>query len=230
MPDSPNPLHRLFARKQQAPADPPTAAESGDMQATTKARDYLEEIRRKMERLAEDFAAGRVNPTQFQELYAHYQQERQLIENTLAEAPETAAWRASIASQEGESVIIRRRHAARILGYAIYRNTGGTLLRSVGEYNVDERLVASTLESFASAEEQGEGQMRSIEVENERWAHFIPGQYTTLAVLFSTEPARAQLNMLRDLQAHFERANGQLLARGVNDPTRFIFPHAAVFE
>lgn len=233
MPDSLSSLRRFFEQKKEdrPPELDPAPERSADDVAIEKARAYLEEVRQKMERLAEDFAAGRVNTTQFQELYAHYQQERKAIEEILEEAPEAAAWRAAVAQEEGESVIIRRRHAARILGYAIYLNTNDTLLRSVGEYNLDERMVTSMLDSFrTSAEESLQRQMRSIEIDDAQWVRFVPGQYTTLAVVFSNEPARAQLDMLRDLQAHFERANRHLLNRGVTDVSQFVFPHAAVFE
>lgn len=235
MSNSSNPLRRLFGHKEKndTPEEPVAASAppSADEAAVEKARAYLEEVRQKMERLAGDFAAGRVNTTQFQELYAHYQQERRAIEEILQEAPEAAAWRATVAQEEGESIIIRRRHAARILGYAIYLNVSNVLLRSVGEYDIDERVVTSMLDSFrTSAPVDIEKQMRSIEIENARWVRFVPGQHTTLAVLFSNEPARAQLDMLRDLQTHFEQANQRLFARGVTDPSQFVFPHAAVFE
>lgn len=229
-----NPLRRLFGRKEEDALEESMAAStqpSADEAAIEKARAYLEEVRQKMERLAGDFAAGRVNTTQFQELYAHYQQERRAIEEILQEAPEAAAWRAAVAQEEGESIIIRRRHAARILGYAIYLNASSILLRSVGEYDIDERMVTSMLDSFrTSTPNDLEKQMRSIEIENARWVRFVPGQHTTLAVLFSNEPARAQLDMLRDLQTHFEQANQRLFARGITDPAQFVFPHAAVFE
>jgi hypothetical protein len=232
MPDASNPLRRLFGQKDEPqPQEPAASAEAPADAALDKARGYLEEVRQKMERLAEDFAAGRVNTTQFQELYAHYQTERKAIEEILEQAPEAAAWRAAVAQEEGESIIIRRRHAARILGYAIYLNANDTLLRSVGEYNIDERVVKSMLDSFhTGGEENVQSQMRSIEIENAQWVRFVPGQHTTLAVLFSNEPARAQLEMLRDLQAHFERANQHLLNRGVTEASQFVFPHAAVFE
>ncbi|HEY66747.1 MAG TPA: hypothetical protein G4N97_00560 [Thermoflexia bacterium] len=223
-------LRRLFKRKAEAPEEPAVGSEpSADEVAIAKARAYLEQVRQKMERLAEDFAAGRVNPTQFQELYAHYQRERKVVMEALEETPEAAAWRAAAAT--GESVIIRRRHAARILGYAIYLNASGAPIRTVGEYHVDARLLASMLDSFRSnIEEALERQIHSLEIEHGRWVGFVPGQYTTLVVLFSVEPARAQLDMLRDLQAHFERANQQQFARGITDPAQLVFPHAVVFE
>jgi len=223
-------LRRLFRRKKGALEEPAGEPEpSADEAAVAKARAYLEEIRQKMERLAEDFAAGRVNPTQFQELYTHYRQERRAVTQALEETPEAAAWRAVAAM--GDSTIIHRRHAARILGYAIYLNASGAPIRTVGEHHVDARLLASMLDSFRfDTEEPLERQMRSIEIEHGRWVGFVPGQYTTLVVLFSVEPARAQLDMLRELQAHFERANQHQFARGITDSTRLIFPHAVMFE
>ena len=227
---APNPLRRLFGSKGET-TEKPNVNTAADEAAIAKAQAYLDQVRQKMERLAEDFAAGRINITQFQELYAHYQQERKIIEETLGEAPETAAWRATVATGEGESTIIRRRHAARILGYAIYLNVSAALLRAVGQYDMDNRLVTTMLDSLrGGTAEQVERQMRGIEIENGQWVGFVPGQHTTLAVLFSVEPARAQLETLRDLQAHFERANERLFARGITDPAQFVFPHAAVFE
>jgi len=225
-------LGRLFRRREEPPQEPVAEPEhSVDDTAIAKAQAYLDQIRQKMERLAEDFAAGKVNTTQFQELYAHYQQERRAIEETLEETPETAAWRATVAAEEGESVIIRRRHAARILGYAIYLNDNITPLRTIGKYDIDDHLVMSMLASFCNSNKsQQEQHMRGIEIEGSRWMGFVPGQYTTLVVLFSIEPARAQLNMLRDLQEHFERANQRTLARGTDDPSKLVFPHAAAFE
>ena len=232
MPTSPNPLRRLFKGKDGTQDEANVApGESTDQAAVAKARAYLDQVRQKMERLADDFASGKVNATQFQELYAHYQQERRTVEQTLEETPEAAAWRATVAEEEGESVIIRRRHAARILGYAIYLSADTTPLRTIGKYDIDDRLIASMLDSFrVHADEQPEQQMRGIEIEDARWVGFVPGQYTTLVVLFSVEPARAQLDMLRDLQAHFEHANQRLLARGIANPAQLVFPHAAVFE
>lgn len=206
------------------------ASQSADESAVAKARAYLDQVRQKMEKLAEDFAAGKVNTTQFQELYAHYQQERRAIEEILEEAPTAAAWRATIAAEESESVIIRRRHAARILGYAIYSVAGCTPLRTIGKYDIDPQIIAPILDSIRADKESTDLPTRGIELKDSRWVGFIPGHYTILVVLFSVEPARAQLDMLRDLQAHFERANQHTLAKGTPDPSQLVFPHAAVFE
>jgi len=230
MSNLPSALRRLFGQEKETPEEAtPTPEPSADATGVAEVRAYLEQIRQKMERLADDFAAGRINPTQFQELYAHYQQQRKVVEEALEETPEAAAWRATVTI--GDSVIIRRRHAARILGYAIYLNASGESIRTVGEYDVDARLLASVLDSLRSdAGGPPERQMHSIEVEHARWVGFVPGEYTTLVVLFSVEPSRAQLDTLRDLQAHFERANQRQLARGTIDPAQLVFPHAVVFE
>ena len=93
-------LGRLFKRREKPSQEPAAEPErSVDDTAIARAHAYLDQIRQKMERLAEDFAAGKVNTTQFQELYAHYQQERRAIEETLEETPEAAAWRATVAAE-----------------------------------------------------------------------------------------------------------------------------------
>jgi len=231
---SKNPLRRWF-RQAEEPLPTHTSqregrqAEENGRASTEKALAYLDRIRQKMERLADNFAAGRVNATQFKELYTHYQQERRMIEQTLEEAPAAAAWRATVAEEEGESGVIRRRHAARILGYAIYPLARSTALHTVGGYDVEEPLIQSVLDTIhhTAAEER---QMRSIEVEDGHWVGFVPGEHTILVVFFSIEPARGQLDLLRTLQTHFERANRNALARGIHDPAKLVFPHAAVFE
>jgi hypothetical protein len=199
---------------------------SADEAAIAQARAYLDQVRRKMERLAEDFAAGRVNSRQFQELYAHYQGERRMIEKALEESPQAALLRAQ--GTKGKSLAIRLQHAARILGYAIYSNATGQPIRTVGDFKVDPQLIEPVLESARAGE--AEGQMRSVEVEDEQWIGMFPRRYTTLVTLFSLEPARTQLEMLRDLQSHFELANREWLAKGVADPDQLVFPHTVVFS
>ncbi len=232
-----NPLNawrRLFRHKEKATKEPatepaPSAGPPADEAVIPEASIYLEQIRRKMERLAEGFAAGVINPTQFKELYAHYQRERGVVEAALEETPEAAAWRAAVA--KGESGVIRRRHAAHILGYVIYLNANGATIRTVGEHQADAQQLASMLDRLRS--DTGgppEQQIHSMEIEDGHWVGFVPSQYTTLMVIFSVEPARVQLNALHDLQAHFERANRQQLARGIINSERLVFPHAVVFE
>jgi len=216
-----------------SPADsspvPTSPAETTLVSSTREAGDYLGAVSKKMMRLAEDFAAGRVNRTQFEELYRHYIQERETIERLLEAQPGSTAWKGAVT--EGESVLIKRKHAAQPLGYAIYLNANSLPIRSVGDFRVDSALLVPMLSSFrsATAEIFGSG-LKSSEIEGGRWMCFVPGVYTTLIVLFSLEPARLQMEMLEQLHQHFERANQPTFEAGFPDPTKLVYPHAAAFE
>ncbi len=196
---------------------------------THEAQDYLRAVSDKMMKLAEDFALGRVNRAQFQEVYKHYLEERAAIERLLEAQPDTPAWKGAVT--EGESVLIKRKHAAQPLGYAIYLNANSLPLRSVGDFRVDSATLVSMLSSFqsATAEIFGAG-LKSSEIEGGRWMCFVPGAHTTLIVLFSLEPASLQLELLEELHRHFERANQPAFEAGLPDPTKLVYPHAAAFE
>lgn len=182
-----------------------------------------------MMKLAEDFAQGRVNRTQFEELYKHYIQERATIERMAEVQPASTAWKGAVTA--GESVLIRRKHAALPLGYAVYLNVNSMPLRSVGDFKVDAALLVPMLSAYrsATAEIFGSG-LKSSEIEGGRWMCFVPGMYTTLIVLFSVEPARLQMEMLEQLHSHFERANQPVFEAGIPDPAKLVYPHAAAFE
>ena len=166
-----------------------------------------------MAQLAEDFAQGKLNRTQFQEIYAHYQKQRQSVEDALVNAPGSDQWRTNVAV--GMTGLLRERHSAKILSYAIYDNTTSLPLASVGTFLIDTSLLIPMLSSFRSAATEmfGAG-LRSTEIEGGRWLCFVPGQYSTLIVLFSIEPARVQLTLVEDLHRDFEVANQATLASG----------------
>lgn len=174
---------------------------------------FLQELRRKMARLAEDFAQGKLNRMQFQEIYAHYQQQRQAVEAAIVSTQGSDQWRSSVAI--GTTGILRERHAARILSYATYDNATSLPLASVGAFRIDTSLLVPMLSSFRSAATEifGAG-LRSTEIEGGRWLCFVPGNFTTLMVLFSVEPARIQLTLIEDLHRDFEVANRAALSAG----------------
>jgi hypothetical protein len=223
--ESPSPANPAHT----SPPRQPTASEATVLSSTREAGDYLGAVSKKMMKLAEDFAAGRVNRTQFEKLYRHYLQERETIERLLEAQPGSPAWKGAVT--EGESVLIKRKHASQPLGYAIYLNANSLPIRSVGDFRIDSALLVPMLSSFrsATAEIFGSG-LKSSEIEGGRWMCFVPGVYTTLIVLFSLEPARLQMEMLEQLHRHFERANQPAFEAGLPDATKLVYPHAAAFE
>jgi len=192
---------------------------------------YLNRVREKLDKLVEDFANGRVNRGQFEELYAHYQNERSAVERLMTSGPSSDAWRMAVT--EGQSINIRRRLAARVLGYAVFSSHDETPLRVYGEFaSLDKRWVAPLL---AKVQNNKLFVVGSFETGNDEANCLctVSGQFTTLLVLFTTEPARVQLQSLEDLHCHFEQANHRVLSRSQAQNVRIgdlVFPYAAAFE
>ncbi len=190
---------------------PQPAGDSADSFA--EANLYLQELRSKMARVAEEFAQGKLNRVQFHEIYTHYQQQRAEIETVISNVPGSDAWRGVVST--GHTTMLRQRNAAQILSYAIYDNSTSLSLVSGGQFKLDADLVVPMLSSFRSATQEifGKG-MQNTEIEGGRWLCFVPGQYTTLFVVFSVEPARSQVALIQDLHRDFETAHAQSLANG----------------
>src|SRR3990172_5888435 len=187
-------------------------------------RERLNSVQEKIGRIAEGFAEGQVNRAQFQELFDHYQRERRTILAWIDTTAEVPNWRELAA--EGRSMIIRRQHKARVLGYAICEQQSGLPLRSIGMFEEDPELVVPMLTAYRSATEEifGAG-MRSTEVEGGRWVCFVAGEFTMLMVLFSNEPARKDLEGLDELLRTFERMNRYILRRHPIPPDDLFLPY-----
>src|SRR4030042_1518505 len=95
---------------QPPPPHPEPPAQPSPIAGRLEAVQYLERVKAKMARLAEEFAAGTVNRAQFQELFQHYQNERRTIETWLDSDRDSASGKK--AAPAGQSGIIPRGHAA----------------------------------------------------------------------------------------------------------------------
>ncbi|MGA2112550.1 MAG: hypothetical protein ABSG98_10445 [Anaerolineales bacterium] len=197
--------------------------------ALAEAHDYLSKVQDKINKLAEEFASGSVNRLQFQELYAHYQREKQAVETWMENAAGSEDWHA--AGLEGRSILIRRQHTAHVLGYAIYENESGMPLRTIGKFEMDPEMFVPMLSSYRSAtKEIFGGGMRSTQIEGGQWLCFVAGDFTTLMALFSNEPAGKQLQTLEEVHRLFERANRYLLRRQPVDAEALVLPHMFYLE
>lgn len=203
-----------------SPPPQPQAAPTG----RAAAQQFLEKLQDKIGRLADDFANGSINRQQFQELYAHYQREMRAVETLLETEQGQSEW--GDAFQEGESVLIRQQHAAKARGYAIYENSSGMPISTLGKFEVDPALFVPMLSSFRSATaEIFGGGIQATAIEGGRWLCFVPGQVTTMMAIFTAEPAKKQLDFLEQLHRLFEKANRALLSNATVDAGQLVFPH-----
>jgi hypothetical protein len=186
---------------------PPTPRLPTDMDS---AQAYQTELQRKMTALAEDFSLGKINRRQFEAVYAHYREQRQIID-ALINSMNADAWRHALS--DGATNRLLERNAARILCYALYDHATGQALATSGQFKIDPHLIAPMIAAHRSAADFS-ARPSSREIERGYWLSFVPGHYTTLVALFSLEPAGAQLQLLQDLHHDFELANAKRLSEG----------------
>lgn len=188
-----------------------------------EAEDYLQRTREKIQYLAQRFAEGGLNRKQFEDLYAYYQNEIQRLEFFMYENPLGEDWRSVVS--EGQSVMIRRKSTAKLVGFAIYENHSGMPLRTAGDFGIDPALFVPMLHSYRSAtREIFGGQVQTTQIEGGKWVCFIPGRYSTTLALFSMEPAGKQLTAMEGVQQLFESANRAILERNPIDPSSLVCP------
>jgi hypothetical protein len=192
---------------QSSDAPPSTAALPTDLPG---ARAYQAELQRKMTTLAEDFSLGKINRRQFEVVYTHYREQRQIID-ALINSLNVGAWRKAIS--EGHTGLLLTHHAAQLLGYALYDQAARQPLAASPNFKVDAALVTPSLAAYHAARE-GTPHISTSEIDHGRWLCFVPGRACALVALFSVEPARAQLQLLQDLHHDFELANARRLAQG----------------
>lgn len=182
-----------------------------------QAQEFIADVNKKMTRIAQEFATGDINRKQFQHLYDRYQRQIMMVANLLAESrPE--AWREAIkGNSEAETTLtIKKTLTALILGFSTYSNQSGMPVETKGDFSVDAELIVPMLSSYRSATaEIFQANVRSTQLENGHWLYFFGGQYTTLIVLFSLEPAANQLPMVQKAHEDYEIINETVLKKPV---------------
>jgi formylglycine-generating enzyme required for sulfatase activity len=184
-------------------AEPPTSTLDPDTER------YSQELEVKLDRTVQDLADGIINRAQFENLYRHYQNQRRMVQGLVVEGSDQVP--AILADGESSS-IIRKRYAAKVLAYAVYDNESSAPLHTRGNFPVDDDLVVGFLSGFrsAAAEIMGAGAAKA-EAEDGKMLCFVPGQYSTLIVIYSSDPAEVDVRSLRQTHFHFETLNEGLL-------------------
>jgi hypothetical protein len=206
---------------------PQKAVESPSTAPDPEVMRHLEEVETKIDRTVQDFADGLINRAQFENLYRHYQNQRKMLQGLLDEG----GGQVPSSVMAGESMIIRQRYAAKVLAYAVYDNESSVPLYTVGDFPVDSDLVVGFLSGFrsAAAEILGAGAAKA-EAEDGKVLCYVPGQYSTLIVLYSSNPAEIEVQGLRKVHSHFETLNTGLLKQRPISTDTLLFNYDMVLK
>jgi hypothetical protein len=188
----------------------------------------MNELRHKMEAVADEFAQGVINRAQFNAVYKRYAEQRSIIERLLERNPESEAWRQVISAQ-GHTNVLRTQYEAQPLYFLIYAHGKREPIMSGGENPKDAEIIPVLKRVWEQTNKPKAGLGRK-QLERGYWLILATGEYTATAVVFSQEPAITQAKLVRDLHADFERANQSVMARGWIVQERMVFPQRSLFE
>ena len=185
------------------------------------AKAQLKILEDKLDQTVQDLADGLINRAQFENLYRHYQNQRRVVRGFMQQAGD-AARLTSVGI--GESMVIRQRYAAKVLAYAVYDNLTSLPLHTVGQFPLESELVVGFFSGFRSAiaEIMGTGARKAV-TDDGKVLIYVPGQKTTLIVLYSSEPADIESLSLRQAHEHFEKINAAVLVNSPIPENQLIF-------
>lgn len=187
----------------------------------------LDEIRKRLKAATQEYSSGRLSSVQFNAVYRHYTEKRQIIEKLMELHPESEAWKSAAA--EGTTSFLKDRFEARPLYYMVMRR--GDKQPLLAEGKVTQKAagqIYKLLQAFWKMSQWKTGLARKA-IGDGMWMMVMVGDASLTITIYFLQPSTLQVNQLRDLQADFERANYQALERGL-PAKRMVFPQRAIFN
>lgn len=217
------------AEAQPAPVQPPQESTNNTASKPPDNPDQaLEVLRRKMERVANEYAAGKLNRAQFNAIYGRYSEQRTIIERLIERNPNNRAWQQVAAP--GHTSFLMDHFAARILYYVVYQINAPALLMMGGQQQPDMSHIEPVVRTLLRMPERPRTGLARKSLGSGQWLVLALGEFTVTMVMFMLEPSAAQLNRIRDLHADFERANRQAFLRDTRSLDKMVFPQRALVE
>ncbi len=175
----------------------------------TKARAEAEAfkalIENKISKLIEEFAEGKLSREQFQVLYDRYSGRLSIATQALMSGNPDAI---KIAQGGPSTLMVRDIYMGRAMGMVIYHDASGTLLETLGKFDVPPASVTATLMEFDQKRHDNEFIERKIvQLKPGQWLAFYPGKTTTVIVSFQNEPSATQNREIERIHYDFELAN-----------------------
>lgn len=200
---------------------PPSFHRMGDT-----AEETLEHIRRKMESVATEFSEGKINRAQFNAVYGHYGEQRIIIERLIERNPETTAWR-RVASP-GRTDFLRNHFEAQAAYFIVFQHRRRDPLATGGSQpEGSTQAILKAIKNLWSLETMPENGLARQEIDDSHWLVLANGKLAVTIVIYTPQPAQAQVRIVRDLHMDFERANRLSLQRNL-PADMMVFPQRSL--
>jgi uncharacterized protein YgbK (DUF1537 family) len=204
-----------------------SANDSQKSNKVTSSRSALQQIREKMQAVVAEYSNGDLNASQFNAIYQHYAEKRDIIERMLERNPDSDAWKS--VAQQGYTTHLRSQFQANAIHYAVFRRGDSKPLISSGKLSrKTAEQIHMLLRVVFSMKTQRTGLARKS-IGNGNWLVMSIGSQALTMVTFSLQPSSIQTAKVRDLHDDFEAANQRALKTG-KPSERFVYPQRALLE
>ncbi len=191
-------------------------------QAADKTRAFMNKVQDKIQQLLTDFSEGKLNKDQFHAVYEHYNAQLALAIQALQMGNPDAI---TLAQSGTPTIAIKEEFMGKAIGLMIYNNRSGTLVETLGEFDIPIAKIAPILNDFSLLMQSRKKATRRIERMGEkRWLLFAAGVYTTVVTLFHNEPSQLQSQEMERLHHDFEEANHFFFESGEYDSAKLAYP------
>lgn len=190
---------------------------------TQKMQIFKAQIQQKIQQLISEFASGAISREQFHAVYERYTGQLALAQ--LAEASYSPEAVLGIVRDMQPTIAVKEQHMGKAVGMAIYSHRTGTILETLGGFDVPPDKLTPILNDFTLMLERGKRLEREVRRINARqWLVFAAGRYTTVVTLFRNEPSELQQREIERLHHDFELANEANLRNAKVDAGRLAYP------
>jgi hypothetical protein len=167
---------------------------------------FQDEVQRKIRNLLAEFGDGKLSNEQFNILYERYN-------NQLEMALQAVDEQQAMAAGGGESTIaIKQATTGKAVGMAIYHHRSGTIIETLGTFDLSPDMISPTINDFSRKLEQRQFiDPVTRKLSSGLWVVFMARHFTTAVVIFKNEPAPRQIRELERLLHDFEEANSMYL-------------------
>ena len=184
---------------------------------------FLDKQKMKIEALSQRYANGELNKDQYESLLKHYQEKIQKLEDMIEDHNGELLKRRNL--PEGQTLIIRRAHAARLTGITIYKKEPLSILKSAGDFSLDRKGILPLVNFVMRKTEEEDELPAQLEKINDQWVLVVCGFLSATVALFTAEPAKKQIQKMRELQLNFESANSNLINNPQVKIDLLVIPH-----
>lgn len=189
----------------------------------TKVREFMTQVQAKIQTLLTDFAKGNISREQFHVIYGKYDTQLAMAEYALRGADASEVM--DIVQGGPPTIRLREAYTAKVLGIVIYSNRVGTLIETLGDFDVSVTRIATVLNNFTQMMQTKQLIERQVnKINHGQWLVFMPGVFTTVVVQFQNEPSEQQLRYLERLHHDFEEANRGYLQSAQVDSSKLAYP------